>query len=134
MNVCLRSNNFIPRAIFFKARLAMFEWSNTYSPELLLFSSCKKVKQWNPCQDNGWRMKDILFNNYRELHGRGHTVLRNSALNSLASCFLIKVRTAWTASGSATSIKSITSPSPGKVIAFATNSYKIKSLFQSAFI
>lgn len=36
----------------------------------------------------------------------------------------MKVRTAWTASGSATFIMSIISPSPGNVIAFEINSYK----------
>lgn len=52
------------------------------------------------------------------------TVIRNSCFNSEASCFLMKVRTAWTASGSATVIMSMISPIPGKVIAFAMNSWK----------
>jgi hypothetical protein len=30
-----------PRAIFFRARLARLGWSNTYSSELLLFSTCE---------------------------------------------------------------------------------------------
>ena len=59
-----------------------------------------------------------------QLLGRRHTVLSNSTFSSPASCFLMKERTAWTASGSATSIMSIISPSPGKVNAFATNSWK----------
>lgn len=58
------------------------------------------------------------------LLGRMHTVLSNSAFSSWASCFLMKVRTEWTASGSATPIMSIISPSPGRVIVFATNSWK----------
>lgn len=58
-------------------------------------------------------------------------MLRSSAFSSWASCFLIKVRTAWTASGSATSIMSIISPSPGRVIAFATNSYSTKGKYSS---
>lgn len=57
------------------------------------------------------------------LHTTQHTVVKNSAFSSEASCFLMKVRTAWTASGSATSIMSIISPSPGRVIAFAINSW-----------
>ena len=59
-----------------------------------------------------------------QLLGRMHTVLSNSAFSSWASCFLMKVRTEWTASGSATPIMSIISPSPGRVIVFATNSWK----------
>jgi len=61
----------------------------------------------------------------------GHTKLRKSAFSSEASCFLMKDRTAWTASGSATSIMSIISPSPGRVIAFAINSWKIKGTYIS---
>ena len=59
-----------------------------------------------------------------QLLGRMHTVLSNSAFSSWASCFMMKVRTEWTASGSATPIMSIISPSPGRVIVFATNSWK----------
>ena len=59
-----------------------------------------------------------------QLLGRMHTVLSNSAFSSWASCFLMKVRTEWTASGSATPIMSIISPSPGRVIVFTTNSWK----------